>query len=58
MALAKELKLHYIETSAKLNLRVEQAFYDTARLIKRFQYEDRQLQTTKPKKHKGGCAIL
>ncbi|XP_067946080.1 ras-like protein 2 [Watersipora subatra] len=57
-ALARELKLHYVETSAKLNLNVEQAFHDTARYIRKFQEEERQLHIVKPKKRKKSCIIL
>ena len=56
--LARELRLHYVETSAKLNLHVEQAFLDSARLVKKFQEEDRQLPVVKPKKRKKMCTIL
>lgn len=56
--LARELRLHYIETSAKTCLHVEQAFHDVARLTRKFHDEDRQPQVVKPKKRKGQCSIL
>lgn len=56
--LARELRLHYIETSAKVSLHVEQAFYDVTRLIKKFHEEERQNHIIKPKKKKNGCSIL
>lgn len=56
--LARELKLHYVETSAKINIHVDQAFYDVTRLTKKFQEDERQHSVIKPKKKKKGCTIL
>lgn len=56
--LARELRLHYIETSAKLNMHVEQVFHDTVRLVRRFYDEERHQPVMKPKKKKRACTVL
>ena len=56
--LARELRLHYVETSAKVSIHVEQAFFDVTRLIKKFQEDERQHHVVKPKKKKKSCTIL
>jgi len=57
-ALALELRLHYVEASAKSGLHVEQAYFDVARLIKKFHENDRKLETVKQKKRKKSCTIM
>lgn len=55
---ARDLRLHYMETSAKLALNVNQAFCDCVRHIRKFHEEERSLPQVKPKKKKRSCSIL
>lgn len=57
--LAAELKIQYIETSAKQKTNVDQAFHDLVRAIRKFyvQLEEQQRRNSKPAK-KSCCSIL
>jgi len=53
--LAKSFACPFFETSAKARINVEEAFYDLVREIRK---ENGGGKTDKPKKKKGGCALL
>lgn len=52
--LAQQLKISYVETSAKIKLNVEKAFHDLVRVIRRAQKPD----TSKKAKKRRRCTIL
>jgi len=53
--LARQLKIQYLETSAKQRTNVDQAFYDLVRAIRKFNAE---IEAPVRKKKKGKCTIL
>jgi len=53
--LAEKFKVSFIETSAKTNINVNEAFAEIVRTIGRFRAAH---PTKKPQKKKGGCTIL
>ncbi|KAK3097287.1 hypothetical protein FSP39_008365 [Pinctada imbricata] len=58
-AFANELKVDYIEASAKVRLNVDKAFYDLVRIIRKFQAEERPVVTKDRKSgKKGPCTLL
>ncbi len=59
--LKSQLKLPYLETSAKTRQNVEEAFYELVRLIRNYQLKERPPLNicNKPKKHRfQGCNLL
>ncbi|KAL1400623.1 hypothetical protein pipiens_007282 [Culex pipiens pipiens] len=58
--LSRQLKIPYIECSAKLRINVDQAFHELVRVVRKFQLSERPLIDEKGKR-KGGkkkCCIL
>lgn len=56
--LAQQLKMPYIECSAKLRMNVDSAFHDLVRLVRKFQAAERPpIKPSKPKPKKS-CTIL
>ncbi|XP_055342758.1 ras-like protein 2 [Paramacrobiotus metropolitanus] len=56
---ARQLRVPYVECSAKLKINVDKAFHDLVRLIRKFQLAERPaLQSEKPHKKKKGCCVL
>lgn len=56
--LAQQLKIPYMECSAKLRMNVDSAFHDLVRLVRKFQAAERPpIRPSKPKPQKK-CAIL
>lgn len=57
---ARQLKLPYIECSAKLRMNVDQAFYELVRLVRRFQAMERPSQdaTDAQRRKKSKCVVL
>lgn len=55
--LAKQLKITYIEASAKLRMNVDQAFYELVRKVRLFELNERPPVKTKQKSKKK-CTIL
>ena len=58
--MARQLKIPYIECSAKLRVNVDQAFYELVRLVRRFQALERPQSTDNKsnRQKKNKCAIL
>ncbi|XP_014681657.1 PREDICTED: ras-related protein R-Ras2-like [Priapulus caudatus] len=54
--LAQQLKLPFMECSAKVRMNVDQAFHDLVRIVRRFQAAERP--PVKPKPQKRRCTIL
>ncbi|KAF5307180.1 hypothetical protein FQR65_LT00696 [Abscondita terminalis] len=58
-ALARQLKIPYMECSAKMRMNVDNAFYELVRVVRKFQLSERPL--LKPnynKKNKKKCCVL
>lgn len=59
MNMAKQLKIPFIECSAKMRMNVDQSFFELVRLIRRFQALERPVTNGKEeKKSSGKCEIL
>ncbi|XP_076370303.1 ras-related protein R-Ras2-like isoform X2 [Tachypleus tridentatus] len=57
--MAHQLKIPYMECSAKHRLNVDAAFHDLVRLVRKFQAAERPLvKMSKPSNKKGCCIIL
>jgi len=56
--MAKQLKIPFIECSAKMRMNVDQSFFELVRLIRRFQVIERPISEEKEEKKKGKCEIL
>ncbi|CAC5383415.1 ras-related protein R-Ras2-like [Mytilus californianus] len=60
--LSRQLRINYIEASAKMRLNVDQSFYDLVRIIRKFQAEERPEENSRKngsgKHRKGRCSIL
>lgn len=57
-ALSRQLKVPYIECSAKARMNVDQAFHELVRLVRRFQETERINIKSEYKSKKKTCAIL
>ncbi|XP_076680182.1 ras-like protein 2 [Andrena cerasifolii] len=56
--LARQLKIPYIECSAKLRMNVDQAFHELVRIVRKFQLSERPPLKTNYKKNKKKCCVL
>ena len=56
--LAEEFGCPWMETSAKARIRVEDAFYELVREIRKDQASNPARAAPKKKKNKGGCSLL
>ncbi|VDI58440.1 Ras-related protein R-Ras2 [Mytilus galloprovincialis] len=59
--LSRQLRINYIEASAKMRLNVDQSFYDLVRIIRKFQAEERPEENSRKNgsgKHRKKCSIL
>ncbi|XP_040571400.1 ras-like protein 2 [Lepeophtheirus salmonis] len=58
-AMARQLKIPYIECSAKVRMNVDQAFYELVRLVRRFQTIERPQSSSKVhRRKKSKCTII
>ncbi|MPC38594.1 Ras-like protein 2 [Portunus trituberculatus] len=57
-ALARQLKIPYIECSAKSRTNVDQSFYELVRIIRKFQVAERPPSKPAAKKDKKNCVIV
>ncbi|CAH1800035.1 unnamed protein product [Owenia fusiformis] len=57
-SIARELKIPYIEASAKVRMNVDQAFYDLVRIVRKFQADERPPVKQHRRKKKAKCRIL
>ena len=62
LELSQQLKIEYIEASAKMRLNVDQSFYDLVKIIRKFQAEERPEENSRKngnsKHRKSRCSIL
>ncbi|XP_054271158.1 ras-like protein 2 [Macrosteles quadrilineatus] len=56
--LARQLKIPYIECSAKLRMNVDQAFHELVRIVRKFQLSERPPLKPNSNKRKKKCVIL
>lgn len=56
--MAKQLKIPFIECSAKMRMNVDQSFFELVRLIRRFQVIERPISEEKEEKKSKKCQIL
>lgn len=57
--LARQLKIPYIECSAKLRMNVDQAFHELVRVVRKFQLSERPpLKANYKNKNKHKCCVL
>lgn len=57
--MSRQLKIPYIECSAKLRMNVDQAFYELVRIVRKFQLSERPLLKANQKnKSKRKCCVL
>lgn len=57
--LSRELKIPYIECSAKLKINIDQAFHELVRVVRKFQISERPLLRDEyRKKNKSKCCVL
>lgn len=56
--LSRQLKIPYIECSAKLRTNVDQAFHELVRIVRRFQLAERPPVKPNYKKNKKKCCVL
>jgi Ras-related protein R-Ras2 len=57
--LARQLKVPYIECSAKMRMNVDNAFYELVRVVRKFQLSERPpLKTNYIKRNKKKCCML
>uniref|UniRef100_A0A6M2DFR8 Putative rab subfamily protein of small gtpase n=1 Tax=Xenopsylla cheopis TaxID=163159 RepID=A0A6M2DFR8_XENCH len=58
--LSRQLKIPYIECSAKLRMNVDQAFHELVRIVRRFQLSERQIpiKSNYKSKSKKKCCVL
>ncbi|XP_065331535.1 ras-like protein 2 [Cloeon dipterum] len=57
-ALSRQLKIPYIECSAKLRMNVDQSFYELVRLVRKFQESERPPVKQTSRQRKGRCVIV
>ncbi|XP_033337659.1 ras-like protein 2 isoform X1 [Megalopta genalis] len=56
--MARQLKIPYIECSAKLRMNVDQAFHELVRIVRKFQLSERPPLKQNYKKNKKKCCML
>ena len=61
--LSRQLKIPYIECSAKLRINVDQSFHELVRVVRKFQYHERQPSKSKYSnkslhKSRSRCSII
>uniref|UniRef100_A0A0A9YQ74 Ras-like protein 2 n=1 Tax=Lygus hesperus TaxID=30085 RepID=A0A0A9YQ74_LYGHE len=56
--LARELRIPYIECSAKLRMNVDQSFHELVRIVRKFQASERPVVRPSHNNQKRKCAIL
>ncbi|XP_069680995.1 ras-like protein 2 [Periplaneta americana] len=56
--LSRQLKIPYIECSAKLRMNVDQAFHELVRIVRKFQLSERPPLKANYKKSKKKCCVL
>ncbi|XP_012539290.1 ras-like protein 2 [Monomorium pharaonis] len=56
--MARQLKIPYIECSAKLRMNVDQAFHELVRIVRKFQLSERPPLKPNYKKNKKKCSVL
>ncbi|KDR15701.1 ras-like protein 2 [Zootermopsis nevadensis] len=56
--LSRQLKIPYIECSAKLRMNVDQAFHELVRIVRKFQLSERPPLKANYKKNKNKCSLL
>ncbi|XP_058797720.1 ras-like protein 2 isoform X2 [Phymastichus coffea] len=56
--LARQLRIPYIECSAKLRMNVDQAFHELVRIVRKFQFSERPPLKPSYKKNKKKCCVL
>ncbi|KAJ9588652.1 hypothetical protein L9F63_018065, partial [Diploptera punctata] len=56
--LSRQLKIPYIECSAKLRMNVDQAFHELVRIVRKFQLSERPPLKANYKKNKKKCVLL
>lgn len=56
--LARQLKIPYIECSAKIRMNVDQSFYELVRIVRKFQLAERPPAKPASKKIKNRCIII
>lgn len=57
--LSRQLKIPYIECSAKLKINIDQAFHELVRVVRKFQISERPLLRDEyRKKNKSKCCVL
>lgn len=56
--LSQDLRLPYIECSAKLRMNVDQAFHELVRIVRKFQVAERPPLKPSSNKSKKKCVIL
>lgn len=57
--LSRQLKIPYIECSAKLKINIDQAFHELVRIVRKFQISERpQLRDEYRRKNKRKCCVL
>lgn len=56
--LSRQLKIPYIECSAKLRMNVDQAFHELVRIVRKFQLSERPPLKANYKKNKKKCCVL
>lgn len=57
--MSRQLKIPYIECSAKLRMNVDQAFHELVRIVRKFQLSERPLLKQNQKgKSKRRCCLL
>lgn len=56
--LAQQLRIPYIECSAKVRMNVDQAFYELVRIVRKFQLSERPPIKSNFKTNKKKCCLL
>ena len=56
--MARNLKIPYVECSAKLRMNVDLSFYELVRLIRKFQASERPPLPPTARKKKSKCCVL
>jgi len=56
--LARELKIPYIECSAKIRMNVDQSFYELVRIVRKFQLAERPPAKPASKRNRNKCIII
>ncbi|KAL1447817.1 hypothetical protein WDU94_000589, partial [Cyamophila willieti] len=55
---ARQLKIPYIECSAKVRINVDQAFHETVRIVRKFQFNERPPLKSNFKSRAKKCSIM